>query len=121
MNKKLMIIFMKSTLMVSSFKIFRRVAFGTSLHCSYHTPVMKDECCKYLQVKKDVFYVDCTLGGGGHTRAILELGGRVIAIDQVSLIISMHLTSLFNLLFLRILMQSIMLRIFTNLLLIAKG
>lgn len=27
-------------------------------------------------------YVDCTLGGGGHTKAILERGGRVIACDQ---------------------------------------
>lgn len=49
---------------------------------SYHIPVLRDECCKYLSIKKDGIYVDCTLGGGGHTRAILERGGRVIGLDQ---------------------------------------
>jgi 16S rRNA (cytosine1402-N4)-methyltransferase len=29
-------------------------------------------------------YIDCTLGGGGHTRAVLERGGKVIGIDQDS-------------------------------------
>jgi 16S rRNA (cytosine1402-N4)-methyltransferase len=27
-------------------------------------------------------YVDCTLGGGGHTQAILQRGGKVIGLDQ---------------------------------------
>jgi len=45
-------------------------------------PVLRDECCKYLSIKKDGIYVDCTLGGGGHTRAILEMGGKVIGLDQ---------------------------------------
>jgi len=48
----------------------------------YHTPVLRDECLSYLEVKKDGVYVDCTLGGGGHARAILEAGGRVIGLDQ---------------------------------------
>ena len=49
---------------------------------SYHVPVLRDECCKYLSIKKDGIYVDCTLGFGGHTRAVLERGGRVIGLDQ---------------------------------------
>jgi 16S rRNA (cytosine1402-N4)-methyltransferase len=43
---------------------------------------MKDECCKYLNIIPGGVYVDCTLGGGGHTKAILQRGGRVIGIDQ---------------------------------------
>eukprot|EP01039_Chlorochromonas_danica_P010269 gene10270-11365_t len=49
---------------------------------SYHIPVMKDECLHYLKIEPDQVYVDCTLGGGGHTEAILDKGGKVIAIDQ---------------------------------------
>eukprot|EP01032_Pedospumella_encystans_P017702 gene17702-20164_t len=49
---------------------------------SYHYPVMKDECCDYLNIKAGGVYVDCTLGGGGHTKAILDRGGYVIGIDQ---------------------------------------
>ncbi len=49
---------------------------------SYHIPVMRDECCDGLNIVKDGIYVDCTLGGGGHTKAILDRGGKVIGIDQ---------------------------------------
>lgn len=48
----------------------------------YHVPVMKEECLKYLDVKPGGTYIDCTMGGGGHTRAILERGGKVIGLDQ---------------------------------------
>lgn len=51
----------------------------------YHIPVMRDECCKYLlsgPVQEKGVFVDCTVGGGGHTKAILEKGGKVIAFDQ---------------------------------------
>ena len=49
---------------------------------SYHVPVLKSECLEYLRIRANGVYVDCTLGGGGHTRAILEAGGRVIGFDQ---------------------------------------
>lgn len=49
---------------------------------TYHVPVMRDECMDYLQIKEGGVYLDCTMGGGGHSRAILERGGRVIALDQ---------------------------------------
>jgi len=43
---------------------------------------MMNECCDLLNIRPGGVYVDCTMGGGGHTRAILERGGRVIGIDQ---------------------------------------
>ncbi|MDR2301099.1 MAG: 16S rRNA (cytosine(1402)-N(4))-methyltransferase RsmH [Deltaproteobacteria bacterium] len=49
-----------------------------------HLPVMVDQTMECLNVKADGFYVDCTLGGGGHARAILErLGenGRLLGLD----------------------------------------
>ncbi|GAW92152.1 16S rRNA (cytosine(1402)-N(4))-methyltransferase RsmH [Calderihabitans maritimus] len=50
-----------------------------------HIPVMLEETIELLAIKPEGIYVDCTLGGGGHSRAILDkLGkqGRLIAIDQ---------------------------------------
>ena len=49
---------------------------------TYHVPVMLTESCDNLMWKEDGLYVDCTLGGGGHTHEILRRGGRVIGIDQ---------------------------------------
>lgn len=51
----------------------------------YHTPVMLNECMEALCIKPSGSYIDLTLGGGGHCRAILErLGpeGRILAFDQ---------------------------------------
>ncbi|HUM98244.1 MAG TPA: 16S rRNA (cytosine(1402)-N(4))-methyltransferase RsmH [Chitinophagaceae bacterium] len=51
----------------------------------YHTPVMLVETIESLSIKPDGTYVDCTFGGGGHSKAILEkLGtnGRLVAFDQ---------------------------------------
>jgi 16S rRNA (cytosine1402-N4)-methyltransferase len=47
-----------------------------------HLPVMAEEAIEYLNVKKGKWYVDCTLGAGGHSQKILEKGGRVLGIDQ---------------------------------------
>jgi 16S rRNA (cytosine1402-N4)-methyltransferase len=52
---------------------------------SYHVPVLLQESLDGLQVRPDGTYVDCTFGGGGHSRGILErLGkkGRLLAFDQ---------------------------------------
>jgi 16S rRNA (cytosine1402-N4)-methyltransferase len=57
---------------------------SSSEHSSYHTPVMLKECIENLNIQSNGVYVDCTMGGGGHTRAILEAGGRVIGLDQDS-------------------------------------
>ena len=51
----------------------------------YHVPVLLQEVIDALNIKPDGIYVDCTFGGGGHSKAILEkLGqqGRLIAFDQ---------------------------------------
>ena len=46
-----------------------------------HRPVMLQEAIRELVVKPKHWYVDATLGGAGHTQAMLELGARVIAFD----------------------------------------
>lgn len=47
-----------------------------------HTPVLYHEALDWLSVQAGGLYVDATLGGAGHTRGILERGGRVVAFDQ---------------------------------------
>ncbi len=47
-----------------------------------HTSVLLTEAVDALRVEKGGLYVDCTLGGGGHTAEILRRGGRVIGIDR---------------------------------------
>ncbi|HJY35642.1 MAG TPA: 16S rRNA (cytosine(1402)-N(4))-methyltransferase, partial [Vicinamibacterales bacterium] len=48
-----------------------------------HEPVLLDEVLSFLQPGRGGTYVDCTLGLGGHTRALLERGAeRVIGLDR---------------------------------------
>lgn len=48
-----------------------------------HVPVMTAEALHYLQPERGGLYVDCTVGLGGHARALLEAGAsRVIGIDR---------------------------------------
>ncbi len=52
---------------------------------AYHVPVLLQETIEGLHIRPDGIYVDCTFGGGGHSRAILEkLGpaGKLVAFDQ---------------------------------------
>jgi 16S rRNA (cytosine1402-N4)-methyltransferase len=54
-------------------------------HPEYHVPVLLQEAVDALEVKPDGIYVDCTFGGGGHSKEILRrLGsdGRLMAFDQ---------------------------------------
>ena len=51
----------------------------------YHKPVLFDEVIENIITDNDAVYVDCTLGGGGHTEGILKKSSensKVIAIDQ---------------------------------------
>mgnify|MGYP001589308509 CR=1 FL=1 len=49
-----------------------------------HIPVMPDETIKYLDIKKNGTYIDCTFGGGGHSLEIikkLSSKGKLLALD----------------------------------------
>src|SRR2546429_5220151 len=47
----------------------------------YHVPVMLAETLENLNLKLGGRYIDCNLGGGGHTKEILRRGGKVLGID----------------------------------------
>eukprot|EP01034_Spumella_vulgaris_P020753 gene20753-26605_t len=51
----------------------------------YHVPVLLHESVNGLAIKPSGVYVDCTFGGGGHSRYILsQLGpeGKLVVFDK---------------------------------------
>eukprot|EP00752_Nemacystus_decipiens_P018561 g16640.t1 len=55
--------------------------YGTA----YHVPVVCEEVLEWLVTDPEGWYVDCTLGGGGHSAALLaslDEGARVIGLDR---------------------------------------
>lgn len=51
----------------------------------YHVPVMLNEVIEGLNIHPSGIYVDCTFGGGGHSKVILDKlnkEGKLIAFDQ---------------------------------------
>ncbi|GEN44815.1 16S rRNA (cytosine(1402)-N(4))-methyltransferase RsmH [Alkalibacillus haloalkaliphilus] len=55
-----------------------------------HYSVLNNEAIKGLDIKEDGTYVDCTLGGAGHSKQIVEQltdSGKLIAFDQDDLAI----------------------------------
>ena len=51
----------------------------------YHVPVMLQQVIEGLKINPSGVYVDCTFGGGGHSKAILDKlneKGKLIAFDQ---------------------------------------
>ena len=51
---------------------------------TYHVPVLTHEVIEGLQVEAGGSYIDCNVGEGGHSQAILEAsspGGRLLGID----------------------------------------
>ncbi len=64
--------------------IRKRASAVMSHPTSVHVPVMVDEIVRWLDPRPGAVFVDGTLGGGGHTRALAERvgpSGRVIALD----------------------------------------
>ena len=50
---------------------------------SRHVPVLTAEVLQYLRPERGGLYVDCTVGLGGHSRALLEAGAsRIIGFDR---------------------------------------
>ena len=50
---------------------------------SAHVPVLTDDVLRFLQPSHGGLFVDCTVGLGGHAKALLEAGAtRVIGIDR---------------------------------------
>lgn len=49
-----------------------------------HKSVLLDEVIESLDIKADGYYVDCTLGGGGHALEVVKrlTNGKLIGIDQ---------------------------------------
>jgi 16S rRNA (cytosine1402-N4)-methyltransferase len=48
-----------------------------------HVPVMTAEVLRHLQPERGGLFVDCTVGLGGHSRAILEAGAtRLVGLDR---------------------------------------
>ncbi|MBI5613821.1 16S rRNA (cytosine(1402)-N(4))-methyltransferase RsmH [Candidatus Gottesmanbacteria bacterium] len=47
----------------------------------FHISIMSEEIVAALCIVKDRWYVDATVGSGGHTEAIARSGGRVLGLD----------------------------------------
>jgi len=47
---------------------------------SYHAPVLVEEVGALFVGAREV--LDCTLGGGGHSEALLAAGSSVVAVDR---------------------------------------
>src|SRR5881227_3201710 len=56
---------------------------GLTIMASAHEPVMVSEVVALLAPGRGGLFVDCTVGLGGHSRALLEAGAtRVIGLDR---------------------------------------
>ncbi|MCL2083052.1 MAG: 16S rRNA (cytosine(1402)-N(4))-methyltransferase RsmH [Oscillospiraceae bacterium] len=49
-----------------------------------HSPVLLEECIQVLQPRLGKLIVDCTVGLGGHSEAILNTGAKMVCIDKDS-------------------------------------
>jgi 16S rRNA (cytosine1402-N4)-methyltransferase len=49
---------------------------------SWHEPVLRDEVTTLLRPGPGKVFLDGTLGGGGHSAALLAAGARVVAVDR---------------------------------------
>ena len=69
--------------------------FETNVDVPQHLPVMVDEAMRFLEPQRGGTYVDCTVGLGGHARALLDGGAEsVIGIDRDTEALSMTTAAL---------------------------
>lgn len=47
----------------------------------FHKPVLLKETINFLEIIQGEKYIDVTVGGGGHSEAILKNGGKILGID----------------------------------------
>jgi 16S rRNA (cytosine1402-N4)-methyltransferase len=62
-----------------------------------HVPVLREEVVQALEVRQGGRYVDCTVGNGGHARAVLEYSepsGRLLGLDSDPKAIALARTAL---------------------------
>ena len=61
-----------------------------------HKTVLLNEAIDNLNIKEDGIYVDCTLGGGGHSELILKRispNGRLISFDIDDVLVDLIISS----------------------------
>ena len=50
-----------------------------------HIPIMTNEILSFIDGKKNLSILDCTFGGGGHSKIFLERGHIVTAVSYTHL------------------------------------
>jgi len=48
----------------------------------FHKTVLLNEAIKFLKIKPGELYIDCTVGGAGHSEAICKKGGELFGLDR---------------------------------------
>ena len=50
-----------------------------------HIPIMSNEILSFINSKKNLSILDCTFGGGGHSKKFLECGTYKYMLSQANL------------------------------------
>ncbi|MBP8591291.1 16S rRNA (cytosine(1402)-N(4))-methyltransferase RsmH [Candidatus Shapirobacteria bacterium] len=58
-----------------------RLELRNSVNNFFHQPILLKEVEELLNIKRGEWYLDATVGGGGHAKTIIAKGGRVLGLD----------------------------------------